>query len=194
MEIGQRIHVLGNSCAGKSTLAARLSDKLGLPIVELDELNWQPNWVGLNTVDPDGFRARIRDATAGDAWILAGSYESFAREVCWDRLQTVIWLDRPMLLLLWRVLRRSWKRWRTQEDLWGTGNTERFWPQLAVWRGEQSLVYWIVTQHRKKRARQRSLARDPSYAYLQIVRLTRDREIDAFVETVRTKPTSEDAL
>lgn len=66
-QIGTRIHVIGNSASGKSTLAARLADTLKAPLVELDAINWQPGWVGLNTTDPDEFERRIREATRGGA-------------------------------------------------------------------------------------------------------------------------------
>jgi hypothetical protein len=40
--IGQRVHVLGNSSSGKSTVGLRLSRAPGVPFVELDALNWEP--------------------------------------------------------------------------------------------------------------------------------------------------------
>ena len=40
--IGQRVHVLGNSSSGKSTVGLRLSRARGVPFVELDALNWEP--------------------------------------------------------------------------------------------------------------------------------------------------------
>ena len=40
--IGTRIHVIGNSTSGKSTLAARLAEALDAKFVELDAINWQP--------------------------------------------------------------------------------------------------------------------------------------------------------
>ena len=45
--VGTRIHVIGNSASGKSTLAARLASALDAPLVELDAINWRPGWVGL---------------------------------------------------------------------------------------------------------------------------------------------------
>ena len=51
--VGQRSLVWGNSCSGKSTLASQIARSRGLPFVELDALNWLPNWVGLNATDPD---------------------------------------------------------------------------------------------------------------------------------------------
>ena len=40
----RRIVVIGNTCAGKSTLAAGLAKKLSVPFVDLDALYWEPNW------------------------------------------------------------------------------------------------------------------------------------------------------
>ncbi|HTE18391.1 MAG TPA: AAA family ATPase, partial [Armatimonadota bacterium] len=41
----RRIVVVGSSGAGKSTMAAALSQRLGLPHIELDALRHGPNWV-----------------------------------------------------------------------------------------------------------------------------------------------------
>ena len=113
-QIGTRIHVIGNSASGKSTLAARLADTLGAPLVELDAINWQPGWVGLNTTDPDEFERRIREATRGERWVVAGSYRKFSQRTFWRRLDTVVWLDLPLRVVVWRFLRRTWTRWRSQ--------------------------------------------------------------------------------
>ena len=64
--LGQRLLIVGNSCAGKSTLGAQLASVLDVPFVELDALNWEPNWVGLNDTDPDGLMRRMQKATEGD--------------------------------------------------------------------------------------------------------------------------------
>lgn len=182
--IGRRIHVIGNTSAGKSTLASQLAEALGIDFVELDALNWLPGWVGLNDTDPAEFERRIAEATSGDGWVVAGSYSTFSEKVFWDRLETVIWLDLPLPLVLYRVVTRSWRRWRTKELLWGT-NYERFFPQLAVWRKEESLVWWAVTQ--QKRQRQALLAKmaDPRWAHIRFIRLTSTREIDTFRRAVQ---------
>ena len=53
--IGRRIHVIGYSCSGKSTLGAALHLVLDVPLVELDALNWRRGWMGLNATDPVEF-------------------------------------------------------------------------------------------------------------------------------------------
>ncbi len=190
--LGHRIHVIGNSCAGKSTIGRRLSQILKLPFVELDALNWQPNWRGLNAVDPAEFERRIRHATSGDEWIVAGSYTAFSQRVFWVRLQTVVWLDLPMPQLLLRAIRRSWRRWRSRELLWGT-NYERFWPQLMIWRKEESLVWWIATQHQRKRRAMLGYICDPRWSHIRFVRLTSTTEIEEFVRRVEQLVGARDA-
>ena len=119
-QIGRRIHVGGNSCSGKSTLGKQLATALQVPFVELDALNWRPGWVGLNETNPKEFESLIAKATDGDEWVVAGSYMSFSQRVIWPRLETVVWLDLPMYRLVWRVLLRSWRQWRSKELLWGS--------------------------------------------------------------------------
>ena len=179
--IGRRIHVMGNSCSGKSTFGERLASALQVPFVELDALNWQPGWVGLNETDPERFESLIAKATAGDAWVVAGSYSGFSQRVFWPRLETVIWLDLPMHLLVRRVLRRSWTRWRSKELLWGT-NYERFWPQLMVWNKEDSLVWWIVTQHARKRRDMRLYMSEPRWRHIRFLRLGSSAEVERFFQ------------
>ena len=178
-QIGRRIHIIGNCCSGKSTLGKQLTTALQVPFVELDALNWRPGWVGLNETNPEELERLIARATDGDGWVVTGSYTGFSQRVFWPRLETVVWLDLPMCQLIWRVLSRSWTRWRSKELLWGT-NYERFWPQLMVWNKEDSLVSWIVTQHRRKRRNMRAYMSEPRWQHIQFLRLGSSAEVEAF--------------
>jgi adenylate kinase family enzyme len=178
--IGTRIQVMGNSSSGKSTFGAQLADLLGAPFVELDALNWEPGWVSLGVEDPDELERRINAATAGDAWVVAGSYASVSQDTFWDRLDTVIYLDLGIPRLLARMFVRSWRRWRSGELLWGT-NRERFWPQLMVWRKDRSLAWWIVCQQRRKRQALATWMRDPRWSHIRFVELTSPAEIADFL-------------
>lgn len=185
-QIGNRIHVIGNSSSGKSTLAARLADALDASLVELDAINWQPGWVGLNATDPEEFKRRIREATHGERWVVAGSYSKFSQETFWPRLDTVVWLDLPLPVVVLRFLRRSWKRWRSRELIWGN-NRERFWRHFMIWRGHDSLLVWIITQHGRKRRDMLAHVSDPRWAHIRFVRLTSPRAVEEFAR--RRRPT-----
>lgn len=181
--LGQRLLIIGNSCSGKSTLGAHLTASLNVPFVELDALNWEPNWVGLNDTNPDELMRRMQTATADDRWVVAGSYTQFSQQVFWPRLETIVWLDLPLYQLVGRMLRRSWQRWRTRELLWGT-NYEKFWPQLMVWRKEDSLLWWIVTQYQPKRQKMLAYQVDPQWSHIRFIRLCSSTEIQQFIQQI----------
>ena len=164
-------------------MAARLARALDAPLVELDALNWEPGWVALSDTDPDELDRRIRRATRGERWVVAGSYMRLSQRAFWSLLDTVIWLDLPLPLLLRRVLRRTWKRWRTREVLWGT-NHERFWQQFMIWSKSESLLAWIVTQHVRKRKAMVTYLSDPRWSHIRFVRLTSPGEVEAFAVAV----------
>lgn len=168
--------VVGSSNSGKSTLARRLASSLDAPFVELDALYWRPGWVG---APDDEFAASVQQATAGDRWVVAGSYSRVTRPYVWPRAECVIWFDLPLHVTMPRLLRRSWQRWRTRELLWGT-NTEVFWKHLKLWDIEQSLPAYALRTHWSRRRRQLAEMRDPRWAHLRFVRLRSPREIEAF--------------
>ncbi|WP_349775075.1 AAA family ATPase [Frigidibacter sp. SD6-1] len=41
----QRIMIIGQPGAGKSTLAAALGQRTGLPVIHIDHIHWQPGWI-----------------------------------------------------------------------------------------------------------------------------------------------------
>lgn len=131
----QRIVILGCSGSGKSTLAHRLGEKLRLPVVHLDALFWQPGWV---ESDPAVFRGRVAAAVAGDRWVCDGGY-SKTFDLRFPRADTVIRLDRPRWLCLWRVTLRWLKHWRRTRPDMGPGCPEKvdlaFYPFIWNWRG-----------------------------------------------------------
>ncbi len=174
--LGQRIIIIGDSCSGKSTLGERLAGMIGAPFVELDALYWQPEW----TPTPDDeFGARLAAATASERWVVAGNYQRHTMGTIWPRADTVIWLDFPLMLVTWRIIRRSWRRWRSNELLWGT-NTEAFWRQLKLW-DQESLITFTLTNHRHKRATYQAAMRDQRWSHISFRRLRRAREVDELV-------------
>ena len=113
----KRVAVIGNSGAGKSTLAAALSQRTGLPFIASDPFYWEHGW---QAATPDAVRQRVTQATAGDAWVLDGNFVS-ERDIVWARADTIIWLDYPLALILWRVCRRNLGWLLTRQAVW-SGN------------------------------------------------------------------------
>jgi adenylate kinase family enzyme len=100
----QRIVIVGNAGSGKSTLARILGRRLGLPTTHLDALFWQAGWV---KPDAEVFRARVREAVRGDAWVCEGNYDQRTFDLRLPRADLVIWMDTPRLICLARVILRN---------------------------------------------------------------------------------------
>jgi adenylate kinase family enzyme len=176
--LGERIIIVGNTNAGKSTLGARLAEHLDVPHIELDALFWQPGW----TEPPrEEFRARVAEAVQADRWVMSGSYFDVQGDISWPLATQVLWLDVGLLTVIPRILHRSWNRYRRNELLWGT-NRERFWGQLRVW-SDDSLIGFAVKRGGDKRRRLEARMADPRWSHIDFVRLRGTRAIDSWVET-----------
>jgi len=69
----RRVAVLGRAGAGKTTVARRLGEALGAPVIHLDALFWNADWT---PVSSESFAERQRAVTSQDAWVLDGNYTS----------------------------------------------------------------------------------------------------------------------
>jgi adenylate kinase family enzyme len=175
--LGERIIVVGNTNSGKSTLGLRLATHLGVPHVELDALFWRPDWT---EPPPEEFRAAVAEAVAPGRWVMSGSYARLQQDISWPLADQVIWLDLGLRTVLPRVIRRSWRRYRSDELLWGT-NRERFWSHLKLWDPGESLIAFALTKSGQKRRTLEGFMADTQWSHIDFVRLRGQRAIDAWV-------------
>ncbi|HOF88625.1 MAG TPA: hypothetical protein PLZ36_11050 [Armatimonadota bacterium] len=114
MHLGHRIMIIGSGGAGKSTLARRLGEITGLPVIHLDAENWQPGWV---ETPKDAWRRKVEELTRRDRWVMDGNYGG-TLPIRLAAAETVIVLDYPWWLCLGRVVkRRVIYHGRTRPDL-----------------------------------------------------------------------------
>ena len=102
----RKIAVVGPVGAGKSHLANELGKLLGIRVLHLDALFWNPGWVA---TPPDEWEARQRLELAADSWIAEAQFDDVL--VDWFReADTVVFVDAGPLRCLWRVARRRLSR------------------------------------------------------------------------------------
>jgi len=140
----KRVWILGASGSGKSTLAHELSAILGADCVDLDELNWRPSWM---FAPPDEFLSFVERALREPSWIVAGNYTRTQAQFL-HLADTIIWLDYPLPLVVWRqttrTLRRVWKR-----EPCCNGNYETFARTLSR---DSALLWLLRTFNRRRRS------------------------------------------
>lgn len=140
-----RVMIVGQPGAGKSTLARALSRRTGLPVVHIDCIHWQPGWVER---DRDEKIALMRTEESRERWIIEGGLSA-----TWDtrlaRADTLIVLDLPVWLRLWRVLRRRFE--------YAGGQTRPDLPPDCPERLDPVFLRWIWDTRHSNRRRARAL-------------------------------------
>lgn len=168
----RRVCVLASaSGCGKTTLGRELARQLDVPFVELDALVHGPNWT---TTPDDVLRELLEPIVKSDAWVIDGSYSRTFGDLVLAASDTIVWLDLPIRIWFPRLLARSYRRWRTQEELWN-GNRERL--RNWFW-GRESLFVWAVRSHVRRR-REYPVRLAP----YNVVRLRTRAEVDRFVRS-----------
>jgi adenylate kinase family enzyme len=163
----QRILIVGSGGAGKSTLARILGAILGIEVIHLDTLFWKPGWIESEKAE---WEATVRAAIARESWIMDGNFSGTLSERL-EACDTVIFLDLPRTVCLWRILKRVRQYYgRVRPDL-PEGCPERFDFEFMAW-------VWNFPA----RSRQKVLALLESHSHTKrVVRLRSRREVDEFV-------------
>lgn len=180
----RRIAVVGCSGAGKTTFARRLSERLGIPHVEIDSLYHGPDWT---PAPREVLRERVSEVLSRETWILDGNYRSSLGDLVRASADTVAWLDPSRLVVMRSVIRRSLARGWSGTELWN-GNRERLLNLLDP-RPDRNIVLWAWTQFPKYRASYEAESRDaPGVARWHRFR-TRE-EAEAWIESLPARPSS----
>jgi adenylate kinase family enzyme len=170
-----RIAVIGPSGSGKTRLASELATRLGVPHIEIDALFHGPNW---QSVELDVLRERVDGATSGDSWVSDGTYHQLIGELVLERAETIAWLDLPVRLVVWRLLRRTYVRKKHDVELWH-GNREGPWLEILRY-----LAWPALKRGFGNRLKLPALfARHP---HLRVYRLRSDRAVREFVGSLPT--------
>ena len=95
--------IVGQRGSGKRTLARKLGERTGLPVIHIDRIHRQPGWIERSKEE----KSRLcRKAELTDEWIFEGGHSATLPSRL-QRSEMLVWLDRPIGLRLWRAVRRA---------------------------------------------------------------------------------------
>jgi adenylate kinase family enzyme len=169
--VPQRILVAGTSGSGKTTLAGRIAATTGAPHTEIDALYHGPDWT-----PRESFMRDVAAFTAEPRWVTEWQYQT-ARPLLLRRADLLVWLDLPRSLVMRRVVRRTAQRRLNGTALWN-GNLEP--PLSSFFTDRDHIVRWAWRTHHENAERVADAV--VSRVDLSVVRLSRQREVDQWVD------------
>ncbi|KAG2153993.1 hypothetical protein DEU56DRAFT_907453 [Suillus clintonianus] len=137
-----RVHVVGNSGTGKSTVSAYIATKLDVPHISLDALFWGPGWVMPSN---DEFKERVSTAMTrhSKGWVIDGNGSESATLIS-DHATDVIWLDPPLWFYLPRVFWRTLLRLLNIIPTCAEGCDET-WGEVLSTKG---IIWYCISRHK----------------------------------------------
>lgn len=168
-----RIAIMGYSGSGKSTLAKALGQRMGFPVIHLDQLHFRQGW----EERPDQVAIfLLQPWLAEPNWIIDGNYHSLGYEERISLADQIIILRFPRLTCLCRAFGRYRKfRGQTRPDM-SPGCPEKF---------DLAFIWWILHQGRNRRMRNRYQALVERFPEKCMV-FRSQKQINAYLKTLTT--------
>lgn len=167
----QRVLVLGCCGSGKSTFATQLHQITQLPLIHLDEKYFKPNWTEPSEKE---WRSIVEKLAGGEQWIMDGNYGG-----TWDlripRADTIIYLDKPTSVCMYRVLKRIFKYHGQVRPDMAEGCKERF---------DFEFLHYVMMFNMLRRKKYFRLF-DEIKNEKQILIFKKQKEIEDFLEEIK---------
>ena len=164
----KRVMIVGCSGSGKSTLGRRLANIMALPLIHTDHILWKQGW---ELRQKDEIRYLIHEAAQKSVWIIEGANSStFDLRIA--RADTLIVLDLPTRICLFRVLKRVIGSYGEVREDMASGCPERF---------DWGFFNWIYNYKRTHRQRDLNLL-EAAPTGVAKYHFRNQRSVDLFVE------------
>jgi len=169
--------VIGISAGvGKSTFARELGETLNINVYHLDTLYWKPNWV---EAPLEEFSKAQQEIVNQQQWIIEGNYSN-TFEIRAKQADTIIYLELPLFVCLYRVIKRWFMNIGKSRPDMGEGCKERL---------KWEFIKFILTTYNPRKSKMIEQLKvfqslDPTK---KIITLKSKQEVHTFIRKVRRK-------
>jgi len=165
-KLGNRVMIIGCGGGGKSTLARKLGESTGLPVIHLDKEFWNSGWVETPKAI---WYEKQRALAAQERWIIDGNYRG-SMEYRLERADTVIFLDFKRTVCLFGVIKRQ---------LTHIGQTRPDMPAGCPEKIDREFIQWIWRFRRETRPG--VMAKLEAFPTVRVITLENRQEVRTFL-------------
>lgn len=168
----KRVIIIGCGGAGKSTLARKMGELTGIPVIHLDQLFWKPGWVERTREEFDPMIQREQEK---EAWIMDGNFSRTLPQRI-QRCDMVIYLDFSRMSCLLGVLKRVLTTYGKVRPDMGDGCPERM---------DFDFMKWVWNYNQNKRESNYRLLNEATHA--ETVVLKNRRSVRRFLKSLENE-------
>lgn len=175
------INIIGTTGSGKSTFAQKIAKERQIHYIELDDLLWLDDWKE-SPNDALFLKLKIAMENAATGWIIDGLYTRTIPMIM-EKVDTVIWLDYPFHINLYRLSKRTFGRVISRKKLWENSNNRE---SLKLMLSKESIFIWLIKSYPKNRKKYFDLMQNPAYQHIQFIRLTSPKQAAEFLQKIKS--------
>ena len=165
-----KIAVVGYSGSGKSTTSATLAQKLDIPVLYLDTVQFLENWQERPKEESKAIVADFMDKN--ESWVIDGNYKAFHQQRRFDEADMIVFFDFNRFNCLFRAFKRLIKfRGKTRPSM-AAGCNEKI---------DFEFAKWILIDGRTKSKRKSYANMCKKYSD-KVVVLKNQRQLDKFLQ------------
>lgn len=166
-----KIAIMGFSGSGKSTLAKQLAVHYGIPLLYLDTVNFEENWL---IRDREEGKNIVADFMQNDNWVIDGNYSEFHQKERIEQADMIIILCYNRFVCMKQAFRRNFEyKGKVRESI-AKGCKEKMDPEFFYW------LIWKQYSKARKTKFASIKAKYPEKTYL----LKSRKELNAFLNTL----------
>ena len=171
-EVNKTMVIGVGSGVGKSTFARQLGKIIGIEVTHLDRLYWKPNWV---EAPREEFLAGQKQVIQNEKWIIEGNY-SGTFDIREQYADTIIYLELPLYVCLFRVLKRRIQyHGKTRNDI-GEGCIEKI---------DWAFLKFIITTYGPRKNKMKERLRRYAKEGKTVHYLKTSKQVEGFLKTCK---------
>ena len=118
----RKIAIIGNGGGGKTTLARRIAERLELPLIHVDSIQFLENW---GKRSQEETRSILNAEAEKDKWVIDGFGPLDVIETRFKKADRVIFVDFPLWRHFWWATKRCLKAYKKNREELPPGCSER---------------------------------------------------------------------